>query len=69
MGPTLNHSYMYLAVYLPLPSSPVTLMGKPKILLSNISATSRVLRGMTFTEALVSTNARLMGIWFMDATK
>ena len=69
MGPTFNHSWMWPAVYLPLPPNLVTSIGHPWIFLSEIPAACKVLNEMRFTEAPVSTKALLMGIWFMDAAK
>ena len=69
MGLTFSHNWMWLAVYSPLPPNLVTSIGHPWIFLSKILAACRVLNGMRFTEAPVSTKVFFMGIWFMEAAK
>ena len=69
IGPTFNHNCIWPAVYSLLPLNPVTSIGHPWILLFGIPVACSILSGMRFIEALVSTTALLMEIWFMEATK
>ena len=56
-------------MYLPFPLNPVTFMGYPWILFSNIPIAYSVLSGIRFIEVPVSTRDLLTGIWFMEAAK
>lgn len=64
--PTFCQSCMYPAMYSPFPPNPITSIGYPWILFSNIPVACNVLSGIRFTKAPVSTRALL---WEYDLWK
>ena len=69
MGPTFRASCISPLVDCATSSNPVISMGIPKILLSAIPTTLRVLKAMRLSEAPMSTNAFLIWTPFMVAVR